>query len=158
MLTDTEKDILDVTCGGRMMWFDKYHPDVLFADIREEEHTLCDGRRFTVAPDVIADFRELPFESERFKLVVFDPPHLDRVGENSFMYKKYGALAFDWRTHIRQGFHECMRVLQSRGVLIFKWNETQVPLSEVLDIIPYKPLFGHTSGNEGKTKWMTFIK
>lgn len=57
-----------------MMWFDKYHPDVLFADIRQEEHILCDGRRFAVAPDVIADFRDLPFENDRFKLVVFDPP------------------------------------------------------------------------------------
>lgn len=153
-----EKDILDVTCGGRMMWFDKYHPDVLFADIRQEEHILCDGRRFAVAPDVIADFRDLPFENDRFKLVVFDPPHLDRIGETAFMAKKYGTLSFDWRAHIRQGFHECMRVLQPRGVLIFKWSEAQIPLSEVLDIIPYKPLFGHTTGKGGKTKWMTFIK
>jgi ubiquinone/menaquinone biosynthesis C-methylase UbiE len=144
-----EKDILDLTCDGRMMWFDKHHPNVLFADIRVEEHTLCDKRRLTFAPDVIADFRELPFENERFKLVVFDP---------CFMFKRYSALSFDWRTHIRQGFHECMRVLQPRGVLILKWNGTQVHFSEVLNAIPYKPLFGHTSGDLGETKWMNFIK
>lgn len=140
------------------MWFDKYHPDVLFTDIREEEHELCDGRRFVVSPDVIADFRNLPFEDERFSLVVFDPPHLENLGETSFMFKKYSALAFDWRTNIAQGFDECMRVLKPRGVLIFKWNERQVKVREVLDIIPYTPLFGHPTGKGGLTKWMTFIK
>ena len=43
---DTNKEILDVCCGGRMFWFDKHNPDVLFSDIREEEHLLCDGRFF----------------------------------------------------------------------------------------------------------------
>ena len=34
------KIILDACCGSRMFWFDKENPLVLFADIRDEEHTL----------------------------------------------------------------------------------------------------------------------
>ena len=37
------KPILDVACGGKMFYFDKHDPRVLFADIRSLETTLCDG-------------------------------------------------------------------------------------------------------------------
>ena len=56
-----KKKILDACCGSRMFWFDKTNPDVLFADIRDEKHTLCDGRKLEIKPDVIADFRNMPF-------------------------------------------------------------------------------------------------
>ena len=29
---------------------------------------------------------------------------------------------------------------------------------EVLEAIPYKPLFGHTSGRQSKTIWLAFMK
>ncbi|MNY23561.1 hypothetical protein D3C86_1572330 [compost metagenome] len=51
-----------------------------------------------------------------------------------------------------------MRVLKCNGTLIFKWNEVQIPISRILELIPYKPLFGHTSGKNGKTIWMAFMK
>ena len=38
------KIILDACCGSRMFWFDKENPLALFADIRDEEYILCDGR------------------------------------------------------------------------------------------------------------------
>ena len=91
------KSILDVCCGGRMFYFDKNDDRVNFCDIREEKYTLCDGRSFEVAPDTVADFRNLPFEDESFYLVVFDPPHLVRLGRNSWMSKKYGKLNESWR-------------------------------------------------------------
>ena len=47
------KIILDACCGSRMFWFDKENPWTLFADIRDEEHTLCDGRSLKVHPDAI---------------------------------------------------------------------------------------------------------
>lgn len=53
---------------------------------------------------------------------------------------------------------ECMRVLKANGTLIFKWNEYEIKVSEVLKIIPYKPLFEHTTGQQSKTIWMTFMK
>lgn len=150
--------ILDACCGSRMMWFNKQHPDVVFADIREECHILCDGRALNVSPDIIQDFTKLTFADNTFHLVVFDPPHLVRAGKNSWLAKKYGVLGNSWECDIKQGFDECMRVLQQHGVLIFKWNETQITTSKIIEIIGMRPLFGHTSGRQAKTHWMTFIK
>ena len=44
--------ILDPCCGSRMFWFDKANQGVLFGDIRDAEHVLCDGRVLKVEPDV----------------------------------------------------------------------------------------------------------
>lgn len=106
--------VLDVTCGGRMMWFDKQHPLALYLDNREiADVELCDGRHFSVRPDIVADFTALPFPDKSFRLVVFDPPHLVRAGEASYTAVKYGRLDPNWRTTLRAGFQECMRVLRS---------------------------------------------
>lgn len=147
--------ILDACCGSRMFWFDKHHEDTLYMDVRNITDTLCDGRTLEVSPDLIADFRNMPFENESFYLVVFDPPHLKKVGETSWLAKKYGRLDELWQFDIRQGFNECMRVLKPNGTLIFKWNEDQIPLQEVLDAIGYKPLFGN---KRSKTHWLVFMK
>lgn len=152
------KLILDACCGSRMFWFDKKNPNVLFSDIRNEEDTLCDGRRLEIHPDIVADFTDMPFLTESFKLVVFDPPHLLKVGENSWLAKKYGKLPKDWTNVIRKGVDECFRVLEDYGVLIFKWNEEQITVKEVLKVIERQPLFGHTTGRHGKTMWMCFMK
>lgn len=53
--------ILDMCCGSRMFWFNKQDTRGVFADIRAETHTPCDGRRLVISPDLIADFRALPF-------------------------------------------------------------------------------------------------
>lgn len=71
---------------------------------------------------------------------------------------KYGALYSDWRDMLRKGFAECLRVLESNGVLIFKWNETDIPVREILQLTPQKPLFGNRSGKLSKTHWICFIK
>jgi 23S rRNA G2069 N7-methylase RlmK/C1962 C5-methylase RlmI len=153
------KPILDVTCGGRMMWFDKHNPACLYIDNRElQEAELCDGRKFSVNPDVIADFTSLPFEDNSFYLVVFDPPHLVRAGDDAYMVIKYGKLPAEWPQVIHDGFLECMRVLKPNGTLIFKWNEYQIPTREVIKVIGQQPLFGQRSGRASKTHWMTFMK
>jgi SAM-dependent methyltransferase len=151
----TLQRILDACCGSRMFWFDKQHEDVLFMDKRDLEDTLCDGRKLEVKPDVIADFRNMPFDDESFYLVVFDPPHLLKVGEESWLAKKYGKLDQDWPKDIAAGFNECMRVLKPNGTLIFKWNEDQIPLREVLNCFDQKPLFGN---KRSKTHWLVFMK
>jgi len=46
----------------------------------------------------------------------------------------------------------------SDGVLVFKWNETQVKLREVLALTPHAPLFGNTSGKKAGTHWLVFMK
>ena len=147
--------ILDACCGSRMFWFDKENPDVVFADNRELETTLCDGRKLVIKPNVKMDFRNMPYEDETFKMVVFDPPHLVHAGEKSWLGQKYGILPKDWKTYISAGFDECMRVLKTDGVLIFKWNEEQIKTSEILNCIKYKPLFGD---RRSKTHWMVFMK
>ena len=144
-----------------MFWFDKNNPDVLFIDKRSETVTAKDRdkvRTIEVKPDIIADFTDLPFGDESFYMVVFDPPHLKSLGETSWMAKKYGKLPENWKDVISKGFDECMRVLKPHGVLIFKWSESEIKVSDVLSIIPYKPLFGHTTGRQSKTIWMSFMK
>lgn len=150
------KKVLDACCGSRMFWFNKQQPEVLYMDIREEVAELCDGRTLEVTPDIVADFRDMPFLDESFYLVVFDPPHLIRAGDSSWLAQKYGVLDENlWSFDIRQGFDECMRVLKTNGTLIFKWNEEQVSLKEVLQAIGYKPLFGN---KRSKTHWLVFMK
>jgi ubiquinone/menaquinone biosynthesis C-methylase UbiE len=153
-----EKDVLDMCCGPRMMWFNKADPRVLFSDIRAETHQLPD-RELVISPDTIADFRELPFADESFYVVAFDPPHLTRAGEKGWQRLKYGALnKGTWREDLRAGFAEAFRVLKPHGVLIFKWNETHIPVQEILALTTQKPLFGHNSGKRGLTHWFTFKK
>lgn len=82
------KKILDACCGSRMFWFNKENKDTIYMDNRMEDTTLCDGRKLIVKPDVIADFRKMPFKNESFYLIVFDPPHLLNVGDKSFLALK----------------------------------------------------------------------
>lgn len=158
--------VLDVCCGSRMMWFDKRDPRAIFVDRRSEtiavtdrSHGRQDGQRvLRIEPDSVMDFRALAFPDASFRLVAFDPPHVVRAGPRSWLAAKYGKLGADWREDLRQGFAECFRVLQPGGVLVFKWNETQVRVSEVLALTPEKPLFGQVSGRGGLTHWLVFMK
>lgn len=158
-----EKKILDPCCGGKMFWFKKDHPEVLFSDIRVVDPIVVgsgpNARMFECTPDKVMDFRNLDVPSNTFKLVVFDPPHFDSLGKKSYMGIKYGILDKEnWREDLRKGFSECFRVLQPDGILIFKWNEHDIPLRKVLELTNYRPLFGHKSGKMQKTHWVTFMK
>ena len=147
--------ILDACCGSKMFWFDREHKETVYMDNRTENTTLCDGRKLIVKPDIVADFRKMPFENETFYLVVFDPPHLVSAGDTSFLKLKYGKLGLDWKKDIKQGLAECWRVLKQNGTLIFKWNEEQIKLKQILDLIDYKPLIGN---KRAKTHWLVFMK
>lgn len=124
-------------------------------DNREIDTKLCDGRQLIVKPDMVADFRNMPFQDDTFYLVLFDPPHLQKAGENSWLAQKYGLLSDTWREDIKRGFVECMRVLKPNGVLIFKWCEEQITTAEILRLLDDRPLFGH---RRGKTIFMVFMK
>jgi 23S rRNA G2069 N7-methylase RlmK/C1962 C5-methylase RlmI len=157
------KKILDVCCGGKMFWFEKNHQNALYLDRRVvEQMTVGKGknkRNYECNPDVVMDFRNLEIENEVFNLVVFDPPHFIRAGSKSYMAQKYGVLNKEtWKEDISKGFSECFRVLKIGGVLIFKWNEYHIPLSDILKCTDQKPLFGHKSGKSSKTHWITFMK
>jgi len=102
----------------------------------------------------------LPFADESFWHIVFDPPHVDHAGPTSWLCKKYGCLpgagaALNW---LSDAFAECWRVLKPNGTLIFKWNEVQIPLIQVIAAIGHEPLYGHRSGRKSKTHWLAFVK
>ena len=147
--------ILDVCCGSRMFWFNKENADTIYMDNRTEDIMLCDGRKLIVKPDIIADFRDLPFENESFYLVVFDPPHLIRAGDNSFLKLKYGRLDTTWKDDIKQGLSECWRALKKNGTMVFKWNEEQISFSKIKALLPCEPVIGQ---RRGKTIWLIFFK
>jgi SAM-dependent methyltransferase len=162
-----DKLILDATCGGRSIWFNKHHPAAIYCDAypREAARTwkscaACgeSERTVRVEPDVVCDFTGLPFKDESFHLVVFDPPHLIDAPKSSWMRVKYGTLTRDWQPTIKRGVDECMRVLKPHGVLIFKWSDIHIPTPEVIKAIGREPLFGHRSGKRSNTHWMTFMK
>lgn len=155
------KKILDACCGSRMMWFNKKYPHTLYIDNRVMPPTKqTNGATIEVSPDVVMDFRNLDLLDDSFSLVVFDPPQIiKRGGKRSYMKEKYGELdRKTWREDLRLGFAELFRVLKPAGVLIFKWNETDIPLRDVLALTPEQPLFGHRSGKAQKTHWVTFMK
>jgi ubiquinone/menaquinone biosynthesis C-methylase UbiE len=152
--------VLDACCGGRMMWFNKSNPLALYMDKRRESLRWDDAGmgKLEVNPDVLADFTAMPFPDESFNLVVFDPPHMNSLGQNSKMAQLYGRLLPTWHCDIGEGFKECFRVLKPLGTLIFKWNECEIPLDEVVKLSPIPPLFGHATKRHGKTHWLAFLK
>lgn len=165
------KLILDACCGSRMFWFDKKNPSAVFIDNRSFEKQLIwsgKGDRqgeqafLEVKPDIVMDFRKMSFEDETFNLVVFDPPHLiedPNAAYAGYQKKKYGSLhPKTWKDDLQAGFKECFRVLKPNGVLIFKWNEVHMSISEILKLTEVPALFGHKSGRQSKTHWVTFMK
>lgn len=147
--------VLDASCGSKMFWFNRNHPNAVYIDKRKLSTTLCDGRTLEINPDYQADFTSLPFADNSFFMVVLDPPHLVHAGDKSWLAKKYGKLEKSWQEDITQAFKECFRVLKPNGTLVFKWNEEQVKLSEVLKLTDYKPLVG---SRRSKTHWLVFMK
>jgi SAM-dependent methyltransferase len=147
-----------------MFWFDRCDDRAVFIDKRRESHTLTDksskggSRTLIVDPDIQADFTMLPFEDNSFALVVFDPPHLIRSGRKGWLAKKYGKLEEDWKEDLRRGIAECFRVLKPEGTLTFKWNEHEIPVSQILELTSERPLFGNRCGKTAKTHWIVFFK
>ncbi len=156
------KLVLDACCGGRMFWYDKTNEQTIFMDKREVDKGAFPNNwnpNWCVKPDVLADFRNMPFPDNSFKLIIYDPPHLTSGSEKSVINKKYGLLNKEtWKEDIIQGFTECYRVLDEYGTLIFKWNEANIKASELIKSFPVKPLFGDFTGKTGKTIWFTFMK
>lgn len=157
-----DKIILDATCGTRSIWFDKECTSAVYHDQRKGiAHKKLGSKRYertmVVDPDVVGDFREMPFPDESFYHVVFDPPHA-HLNETAWMYKMYGTLTDNWQEVIRDGFWECMRVLKPYGTLVFKWSDLEISTRQLINAIGCEPLYGHRSGKKMNTHWLCFVK
>lgn len=148
--------ILDACCGGRCWWWDKAHPLAIYMD----ERVAPPGSRphrpnWEVRPDVVGDFRAMPFDDDSFQLVVFDPPH--KVGDISGdITTAYGALPRETRQDdLRRGFAECWRVLAPGGTLIFKWAGD---ITHVKPHFPTIPTVGTRIPRGMRTWWLAFYK
>lgn len=153
------KTILDPCCGGRMFYFSKSHPNILYCDKRETivEMKDCDKvRTLEIKPDRLIDFTNMYFRDDTFSFVVFDPPHYINIGRNSWLAKKYGQLDKDnWQETLSKGLNECLRVVKPGCVVAMKWSEGDIKTTELLKILPQKPAFGDKTG---KTRWLFFVK
>lgn len=156
------KFILDACCSVKAMWYDKNHPNAVYIDIREEPNGFMGyGRKEGIHPDCIMDFRKMEFPDNSFKLIVFEPPHLSKLGKTSLFRKKFGCLnAETWQSDLKRGFAECWRVLDDYGTLIFKWSDSEIPFQKVLALIEHRPLFYNTTNYKATsvTKWFCFMK
>lgn len=156
------KFILDACCGGKMMWFEKNQPNTIYIDKRKCEkghvgHPIA--KNHEVQPDIIMDNTSMTFKDKQFKLVVFDPPHIVTTSTTGYQMRKYGQLdPKSWKNDLKKSFEECWRVLEDYGILIFKWNEVSIKVSEIIEVLQHNPLFGHKSGKYSKTHWMCFMK
>lgn len=154
-----EKLILDACCGGRHFWFDKQNPNALFMDIRQvEAGAISVQPNWSVQPDVIGDYRNMDFEDESFRLVVWDIPHKLKP-DKGLITMKYGALGETWREDITKGFKEIWRVLKDEGVLVFKYADLDISVKEMLSLFDVQPLFGTvTKKGVNNTYWFCFMK
>ena len=67
---EINKPILDACCAGRMFYFNKKDPRVLFQDIRDTGINLVDGRVYSIHPDIKGDFTNMQFPDESFSMVI----------------------------------------------------------------------------------------
>lgn len=156
----TRPQILDACCGGRYWWWNKDHPLAVYLDHRIEPPGSCARRpNWEIKPDVLGDFRVLPFDSEEFRLVLFDPPHIVREKPSGNVALNYGALQKDTEQEdLRRGFEECWRVLAPGGTLVFKWAGD---LRRVQPHFPDEPIVGTRTLRRGSglgTRWFVFYK
>jgi len=152
------KTILDACCGTRQIWYDKHNPHALYMDKYPRKFEDGMGRTCECVPDVVGDFRDMPFANDTFNLVIWDPPHIDHAGPNHWIRNKYGCAEKEtWETDLKAGFDECMRVLRPGGVLILKWSDVQLKIKKVLEIVGQNPVIGDR-GKGPNCIWCVFYK
>ena len=154
-----EKFILDVCCGGRMMWFDKNNKDTLYCDIREcEKGHIEHCPNWECKPDVICDYKDLPFDDKSFKLIVWDIPHIIK-DSGGIINKKDGSLGDNLKEDTKKAFDSIWSKLDIHGTLIFKYSDLNIKITDMLKLFSVKALFGtRTKKSVNSTYWICFFK
>lgn len=139
--------ILDLTAGNRAVWYNKKHPLCTYLD-----------RRIEVNPDFICDTSSIPESvGSGFNLICYDPPHMN-CGPNSNMSKRYGYHKTDEILQsIEATGREAWRISAKDALMAFKWNNHDIKLQKVLDLMPdWEPLFGNMTKNgpHSQTFWV----
>lgn len=160
--------ILDATASVRSMWYQPNNEFTVFMDMRCGRFTSRTPNmkrenwfNYDIYPNITAKWQNLPFKDSVFDMVVFDPPHLfkDKGKLPAGICNKYGVFYNNsWRDNLQKASMEFFRVLKQDGFFILKWSEVEKDVSEVLRLIPYKPLFGTKTGQSNNTHWITFLK
>lgn len=139
--------ILDLSAGNRAVWYNKKHPLCTYLDKRPE-----------VNPDIVCNTNSLPAEvGSGFDLVVFDPPHMN-CGPKSNMSRIYGYHKTpEILETIKLTSIEAHRVSKENALMALKWNDHDIRLQRVFDLMPnWEPLFGHLvkNGAHSQTYWV----
>jgi len=135
------------------MWYNKQNPSTIYIDIRLETR-----------PDILCDLKHLPFRSEIFDLIVFDPPHHTCGIVSDFAWKYGRFLTREIKLLLAKGPYEFHRVLKREGILIFKWGTHDIPILKVLSFFTsnFEPLFGQKTSERtkkgSKTYWVSLRK
>lgn len=113
--------ILDATANRRRIWQGvEWDGERVFMDIDA-----------TMEPDVVGDFRAMPFPADSFDVIVFDPPHLPVAAasaESSEQYvRDYGLARSSHGDNISDCFApflaEAHRVLRPEGLVFAKLKD-----------------------------------
>lgn len=111
------RKILDATVNGARFWTTSKRP-VIGIDINPK-----------YSPDIVADNTAMPFKSEIFDVVVYDPPHIPNQGKDNL--KDFGSrfgLVLRSRKEREYNFSymyppflvEAFRILKPEGILLCK--------------------------------------
>ena len=155
-------NILDATCGFKGIWFQKNHPLVVFMDKRngKQYHVTKNGKKkcTDIKPDIVSEWKDAPFPDGYFDMIIFDPPHIIQ-NVSSHLTLDYGNLnPSTWRQDLQIGIKKLFDILKYEGIFIFKWDECNKSIDEVLKLFPYQPLFGTRTGLNNKNLWIVFLK
>lgn len=116
--------VLDCTANKRRMWKGvQIDPSPVFMDIDP-----------SVSPDVVGDFREMPFSNGSFDVIVFDPPHITHGGStrsaerhNASIVRAFGLTnagsAYNISGFFEPFLREARRVLRPDGLVFAKLKD-----------------------------------
>lgn len=113
--------VLDVTANERRMWSGvEWSGEIVYADLDP-----------AMNPDVVADFRALPYTGPEFDVIVFDPPHLPAAAaspeSDADFVARYGLGHAPKADNISAYFppflKEAARVLRADGLIFAKLKD-----------------------------------